>query len=124
MEYVFGTEGQIEVLKVKGSAHTDLTGYHEIVREYPDQKITDRFRIVRKLESREDQEGNCYDWYEIDRHYRATDKTGPVAEQAEMRDANIEDAMCEMDAANQERIAAIEDALCDMDEILNGGAAE
>ena len=46
------------------------------------------------------------------------------AEQAQQNNANIEDAMCEMDAANQERIAAIEDALCDMDEILNGGATE
>ena len=27
----------------------------------------------------------------------------------------LEDAMCEMDAANEERMAAIEDALCEMD---------
>ena len=29
--------------------------------------------------------------------------------------AELEDAMCEMDAANEERFAAIEDALCEMD---------
>ena len=29
--------------------------------------------------------------------------------------AALEDAVCEMDAANEERIAAIEDALCEMD---------
>ena len=27
MEYVFGTKGDMEVLKVKGDAHTDLTGF-------------------------------------------------------------------------------------------------
>ena len=29
--------------------------------------------------------------------------------------AALEDAICEMDAANEERMAAIEDALCEMD---------
>lgn len=29
--------------------------------------------------------------------------------------AALEDALCEMDAANEERMAAIEDALCEMD---------
>lgn len=48
------------------------------MQEYPDQTITDNFRVVRKIDSNEDAEGNCYDWYEIDHHYRITDKTGPV----------------------------------------------
>lgn len=90
MEYVFGTQGDVEVLKTKGDAHTDLTGFHSIERAYPDQTITDNFRIVRKLDSQEDSEGNCYDWYEIDHHYRITDKTGPVAEQVEAIEAAIE----------------------------------
>lgn len=76
MEYVFGTQGEIEVLKTKGDSHTDLTGFHQIEQTFPDQTITDNFRVVRKIESAEDVEGNCYDWYEIDRHYRAVDKTG------------------------------------------------
>ena len=80
MEYVFGTQEDIEVLKTKGSEHSDLTGFHQIERSYPDQTVTDCFRVVRKLDSLEDGEGNCYDWYEIDRHYRFTDKTGPVAD--------------------------------------------
>ena len=57
MEYVFGTEGEMEVLKVKGDSHTDLTGYHQIEQEYPDQTVTDSFRIVRKLDSGTDAEG-------------------------------------------------------------------
>ena len=45
MEYVFGTEGEIEVLKTKGDTHTDLTGYQQVVQEYPGEKITDNFRV-------------------------------------------------------------------------------
>lgn len=33
----------------------------------------------------------------------------------ELANAALEDAICEMDAANEERIATIEDALCEMD---------
>ena len=99
MDYVFGTKGSIEVLKTVGDAHTSLTGYHQLEREYPDQTITDSFRVVRKLHSAEDAEGRCYDWYEIDRHYRMTDKTGPLVEQAAKTAAAIEDSLCELDAA-------------------------
>ena len=90
MEYVFGTEGEIEVLKTKGDAHTDLTGYQQIVQEFPSEKITDNFRVVRKTGSSEDGEGNCYDWYEIDRHYRTIDKSEPVAARVEAIEAAIE----------------------------------
>ena len=90
MEYVFGTQGEIEILKTKGDAHTDLTGFHSVERTYPDQTITDNFRIVRKFDSKEDDEGNCYDWYEIDHHYRVADKTTRVAEQVGAIEAAIE----------------------------------
>ena len=90
MDYVFGTNGEIEVLKTKGSTHTDLTGFQQIVREYPGEKITDNFRVVRKLDSQEDVGGNCYDWYEIDRHNREIDRTGPLAEATAKNTANID----------------------------------
>ena len=35
------------------------------------------------------------------------------------RVAEVEDAMCEQDAANDERISNIEQALCDLDEAIN-----
>lgn len=89
-EYIFGTNGNAETLRVKGPAHTDLTGFQQVVREYPDQTITDSFRVVRKLKSDEDQAGNCYDWYEIDRHYRMQDKTGPVVQAEQRNSANID----------------------------------
>ena len=91
-EYVFGTNGNAETLRVKGPSHTDLTGFQQVVREYPDQIITDSLRVVRKLKSDEDQAGNCYDWYEIDRHYRMQDKTGPVAAQVEAMAPGVEAA--------------------------------
>ena len=118
MEYVFGTKDEVEILKVKGSSHTDLTGFQQIKRKYPDQTITDNFRVIRKIDSKEDAEGNCYNWYEIDRHYRITDRTGPVKEQAEQNAvfiSSLEDALCEIDAANSASIAALEDALCEID---------
>lgn len=80
MEYVFGTRDEKEILKTKGDVHTDLSGFHSVERVYPDQTITDNFRIVRKLNSKEDAAGNCYDWYEIDHHYRITDKINPLRE--------------------------------------------
>lgn len=79
MEYIFGTRGAAEILRTKGASHTDLTGFRQVERVYPDQTITDSFRVVCKLDSAEDQAGSCYDWYEIDRHYRTVDKSGPVS---------------------------------------------
>lgn len=35
------------------------------------------------------------------------------------RVAEVEDAMCEQDAANDERLSNIEQALCDLDEAIN-----
>ena len=89
-EYVFGTNGNAETLRVKGPSHTVLTGFQQVVREHPDQTITDCFRVVRRLKSDEDQAGNCYDWYEIDRHYRMQDKTGPVVQAEQRNSANID----------------------------------
>ena len=40
-------------------------------------------------------------------------------EQLPDRVAEIEDALCEQDAANDERMSTIEQALCDLDEAIN-----
>lgn len=80
MEYVFGLDdvrGQ-RTLLTRGDAHTDLTGFCEVVREYDDCTITDSFYAARKTKSSEDSAGTCYDWYDIDQHYRTIDNTGPV----------------------------------------------
>lgn len=77
--YIYGyvrRNGEMqENLKTKGSTHTDLSGYFTSVQNYPDSTIVDRCRIIEKYLSTEDDEGNCYDWYVIDKHYRYVDET-------------------------------------------------
>lgn len=122
MDYVFGNDGTREILKTKGDVHTDLSGFQAVVMEYPDQTITDQFHIVRKYNSKEDVEGNCYDWYEIDKHYRTADKTPPIKEELTKQEASIyqvEDAVCELDEGTGARLDSIENALCELDELLN-----
>ncbi len=46
----------------------------QLEAKYPDQTVTDCFRIKERYRQDVDDEGNCYDWYEIDHHYRFTDK--------------------------------------------------
>lgn len=48
-----------------------------------------------------------------------TDKTGPLAEQAAKTAAEVEDALCEQDAATDERVSALEDAVCELDAAVN-----
>ena len=121
MEYIFGRDARTgcETVRTKGAEHSTLTGFCETVREYPDCTITDSFFVCGHIRSAEDAEGRCYDWYEIDHHYRMTDKTGPLAEQAAKTAAEMEDALCEQDMASEERMAAIEDSLCELDAAVN-----
>ena len=92
MEHIFGSNdctGE-ELLKTVGAEHTDLSGFQQTVREYPDCTITDSFYVVQKKKSDEDDEGNCYDWYLIDRHSRIIDRTGPIATREAQNAANID----------------------------------
>lgn len=45
----------------------------------------------------------------------------PPEERLKMRIAELENALCDLDAANEEAHATYETALCDLDETLNGG---
>ena len=78
MEYLFGTRNGRETLRTKDTEHTKLTGFHEIARTYPDRVETDNFRIIRKYKTDSDGDGNYYDWYEIDHHFRNVDRTPPL----------------------------------------------
>lgn len=84
MDYIFGIVDRngvtVENLKTVGDAHTDLAGFVEVVREYPDSTIIDHFKVVEKYHSGEDAEGNAYDWYIIGDHYRYEDRFTPNAE--------------------------------------------
>jgi hypothetical protein len=75
MEYIFGSGASSEVLKTKGGEFTDMTGFQEVVQEYPDATRIDRFRVVEKTGADEDGEGNRYTWYDIDCHNTIIDKS-------------------------------------------------
>lgn len=79
MEYIYGTTHisgiDRENLKTINDTHTNYEGYLTTVREYDDNTITDYCHIVSHYDSKEDEAGNCYDWYEIDQHYRTIDRT-------------------------------------------------
>jgi hypothetical protein len=116
MEYVFGTKKNGEILRTKGRAHSGLKGYIQAIREYPDQTVTDNFRVVRKYQSAKDAEGNCYDWYEIDHHYRYVDKATPKLPGLMAGMDETQDALCEASGDFEARIGEIEDALCELTE--------
>ncbi len=121
MEYVFGTERAREILRTKGSAHSELNGLHSVEQVYPDMTVTDRFRVVKKLDSKEDAAGNCYDWYEIDQHSIVRDRSESIKRRVEKNETTLENALCELDAAAAARIGEIETALCELDTQLMGG---
>ena len=102
MEYTFGKseQKQSEVLRTKGDTHTDMSGFCETVRKYPDCTITDSFFVVRKYHSDEDAEGNYYDWYTIDKHNRIIDRTPPLKE--------TESLTLELAADHEERLCMME----------------
>ena len=77
MEYIFGRDARTgcETVRTKGAEHSTLTGFCETVREYPDCTITDSFFVCGHIRNAEDEEGNMYDWYNIDRHNREIDRT-------------------------------------------------
>ena len=102
MEYTFGKDErkQSEVLRTKGDTHINLKGFCETVQKYPDCTITDSFFVVRKYHSAEDAEGNCYDWYTIDKHNRIIDRTPPLKE--------TEALTLELAADHEERLCMME----------------
>lgn len=93
MEYIFGYVQHngvtVENLKTVGNSHSELSGFIQTVREYQDTTITDVFRITERYRSDEDGEGNCYDWYVIDKHYRYVDETKPLKAENTMLKAQV-----------------------------------
>lgn len=101
MEYIFGKNSVagVEILKTKGATHSNLKGFCELVREYDDSTVKDSFLVVKQEKSAEDNEGNCYDWYSIDKHNRTIDYTKPLNQKLEEQETQLTDlqlALCEM----------------------------
>lgn len=72
MEYIFGESTHQHadklILRTKGTEHTQLTGVIEHLEEFADSTIKTSCRILEHLGSADDDEGNCYDWYEVDQY--------------------------------------------------------
>ena len=120
MEYIFGTirkRGKdVDNLKTVGTEHTNLTGKHTLERRYPDCTITDTFFIDEKYLSKEDSEGNCYDWYAISNHSRYIDYFSPQKEDLVNGIDDAQNATCELSEEVDARITDIELALCELTE--------
>lgn len=118
MEYVFGTvyRNGIEVqnLKTSGEEHSNLSGYCHIQRDYPDNTITDTFRVVEKYQTDELSDGRKLDWYVIEEHNRYMDRFTPVQEKIETDIADSQDAICVLSEDMEQRLADLEDALCEI----------
>lgn len=83
MEYTFSkndTNG-LEILRTKGNEHLNSIGFQQIKQEYFDSIIFDNFYVKKKIKSKEDSEGNFYDWYEITNHSRMIDKSPELQNQ-------------------------------------------
>ncbi|MBQ9505425.1 MAG: hypothetical protein IJU93_10515 [Lachnospiraceae bacterium] len=95
MEYVFGEVKRngivYDAVKTKDRMHSDLAGTCQVKRSFDNAVIYDRFSIVEKYWSQEDEEGNCYDSYVIKDHYRYEDKFTPgiVPTEQEITDQEI-----------------------------------
>lgn len=120
MEYIFGTiqrRGQtVDILKTVGNEHTNLTDKHEIIRKYPDCTITDVFFVVEKYLTKTDDEGRCYDWYVLDKHFRYIDYFSPQKEKIDTDIAESQTAVCDLSEELDNAIADLENALCELTE--------
>lgn len=131
MEYVFGEVTHkgvtYECVKTKGSTHTDLSGMVQVKREFSDAIIYDNFTVLEKYRSMIDEEGNCYDWYMIEGHYRYEDKYTPNIGKVEERlDADITDTKeglmetYDLTSSNADEIADCRTALEELYEMMIG----
>lgn len=97
MEYVFGTKGDIEILKVKSPSGTSLTGFQQTVLETDVDKTTHNYRIVEKYRTEVSEiDGSVYDFYEIDRHNTVIDKTPRVYQALADTNAVLDDVVIEL----------------------------
>lgn len=100
MDYIFGTNSAgEETLTTKGPEHSAFAGFCQTVRKYDDCTITDSFFVKYKYKSSEDTEGNCYDWYIIDKHNRNIDfmpKVESILQNYKSQLAQTDDALIEL----------------------------
>ena len=96
MEYVFGTKGDAEILKVKSAAGTDLTGFQQVTLTTDVDQTRHTFRVLRKYRRETGCDAMIYDFYEIDRHNTAIDKTEPLKQELAATNAILDDIIVNM----------------------------
>jgi hypothetical protein len=74
MEYIYGTDGDQEILKTVGDVHSDLEGFFTSSRERSGVTVIDRCRILDHFRTDEDASGKKYDWYTITDHFHYEDR--------------------------------------------------
>lgn len=111
MEYTIGTVQRGKscrmILKTKDVAHTDLDGRVSLEMKLGNTLIRDAFTVVKKYQSAEDLDGNCYDWYYICDHYRHEDRTEEVRSECEQEVTDLEIESMEQEQAITENEIAI-----------------
>ena len=113
MQYIYGTDGNRQILKTVGPIHTDFSGFVVTSRESGGVSVIDKCRIVKHYKSDEDAEGTCYDWYEVTDRDHYEDRTVVASED---EDAIAE--LAEMIGSQEEAIAELSELVS---EILEGG---
>jgi hypothetical protein len=108
VEYIYGTDGDKQILKTVGPAHTNFTGFVVTSREVDGVSTIDKCKIVEHYKSDEDEEGNCYDWYEVTARDHYEDRTVAAAED--------DDAIAELSQIIMDQ----EEAIAELSELVSG----
>lgn len=103
--------GRREIVKVKSTAGTNLTGWQQYVRETDVDKTTHNFRVSRKYHSEVGIDGQHYDFYEIDRHNTTVDTTKQVRGQQGQDRANLDyiAMMTDIDLPEEDKNGTLEE---------------
>ena len=118
MEFVFGTNNKIHILKTIGSVHTNFEGTHTVVQKFDNKTICDTFTIDKKYLSQEDIKGKCYDWYIIKDHSRYVDYFSPLKEQIMTDISDSQNATCELSEEMDIGMSDLENAICEQSEMI------
>ncbi len=95
MEYSIGTVQRggtcRMILKTKGLEHTDYRkGRITLEKRQGNITVKDTFSVIQKYQTTETTDGNMYDWYYIEDHFRQEDRTEEVRVQLEQTITDLE----------------------------------
>ena len=82
MELSFGrrAEDGKPYVRVKSNHHTDFAGQVRIETPHSNMTVTDTFEALSRYQTKDDAEGNTYDWYLITDHYQTQERFTPTCQ--------------------------------------------